>query len=201
MTDHESDPVVHRAVEELRRLPALDQAAVQRVAAAAAAARLTPADEDVSVSARPRVRLWMSVGLAAAAAIVGFVARDLIPSRSSAVPTVAEVPLPPVSPAPVVAAAATPNAAVLVPQQFVLENATARRVVVVGDFNNWNPSATPMSRSTDGRLWSAIVPMSPGRHVYGFMVNDSIFTLDPRTATARDPDFGTTASVLMVSRP
>jgi 1,4-alpha-glucan branching enzyme len=87
-----------------------------------------------------------------------------------------------------------------VPQPFVLENKTAQRVAVVGDFNNWNPTATPMSRA-EGGLWSAIIPMLPGRHVYGFMVNDSVFTLDPRTPRVRDADFGTDASVVMVGRP
>ena len=72
---------------------------------------------------------------------------------------------------------------------------------VVGDFNNWNPTAAPMTRSSDGALWSAIVPILPGRHMYGFMVDDSIFVLDPRAQKARDPDLGTEGSVRMVGRP
>jgi hypothetical protein len=199
VTDHETDPLVQRAVDELRRLPAIDQVAVQRIAAAAAASRLAPGDDDLVVRARPRVRWWMTIGLAAAAAVVGFVARDLIPRRATSV-DLARVPTP------TVAAVMRPTALSasdipLMPQPFVLEQPTARSVAVVGDFNNWNPKATPMVRSSDGGLWSTIVPLVPGRHVYGFMVNDSIFTLDPRTAKVRDPDFGTDASVLMVARP
>jgi hypothetical protein len=197
MTDHETDPLVQRAVEELRQLPPLNQAAVRRIADAAAAARLAPADDDLLRSPRPRVRWWMTAGLAAAA-IVGFLARGLVPLDHAA--DTAAVPTPPVAPA-VRTVASTSAAVALVPQPFVLENSNAHRVAVVGDFNNWNPNDTPMTRSPDGGLWSAIVPVMPGRHVYGFMVDDSIFVLDPRVPKVRDPDFGTDASVRMVTRP
>lgn len=199
MTDHETDPMVQRAVDELKRLPALDHAAVRRITAAAAAARLTPADDPAAMPSRPRVRMWTTLGLAAAAAIVGFVARDLIPPGPDAAVEGAHTPVPVA--APMRPASAGAADAAVVPQQFVLENTTARRVSVVGDFNNWNPNATPMTRSSDGGLWSAILPIVPGRHIYGYMVNDSIFTLDPRKPKVRDPDFGTDASVLMVGRP
>jgi Carbohydrate-binding module 48 (Isoamylase N-terminal domain) len=199
VTDHETDPMVQRAVDELRRLPALDHAAVRRITAAAATARLTPADDPVAMGSRPRVRMWTTLGLAAAAAIVGFVARDLIPPGPDAAVESPRTPVPVV--APIRPASSSSADVALVPQQFVLENTTARRVSVVGDFNNWNPNATPMTRSSDGGLWSVILRIVPGRHVYGYMVNDSIFTLDPRKPKARDADFGTDASVLMVGRP
>lgn len=201
MTDHETDPVVQRAVDELRRLPPVDQTAVRRIAAAAAAARLAPADDSVLDASRPRVRWWVTIGLTAAAAIAGFITHDLLPSRESAPAAIVQAPAPTMSPAPLRSVTSSAGDATLVPQQFVLENTAARRVSVVGDFNNWNPSATPMSRSTDSGLWSAIVPMVPGRHVYGFMVNDSIFTLDPRNPVVRDRDFGTDVSVKVVGRP
>lgn len=200
MIGHENDPVVQRAVDELRRLPPMDHAAVERIAAAAAAARLTPADPVVEMPRR-RARRWLTVGIAAAAAVVGFIARDLVPVTPHATTDVAQAPTPAVAAAPMRAAASTNADVALVPQPFVLENRAAHRVAVVGDFNNWNPRATAMTRSSDGALWSVIVPIVPGRHVYGFMVDDSVFTLDPRTTSVRDPDFGTNASVLMVGRP
>lgn len=200
MTDHETDPLVQRAVDELRRLPPLDEAAVRRIAGAAAAARLVSADDPVVGSFRPRVRWWVTIGLAAAALVVGFIARDLVSSETRAPVEIARAPLPTVAPAPMHVAGAGSDVG-LMPQQFVFDNTTARRVTVVGDFNNWSPTATPMSRSSDGAPWSVIVPLTPGRHVYGFMVNDSLFILDPRTPKARDPDLGTDASVLMVGRP
>jgi len=96
-------------------------------------------------------------------------------------------------------AAPTAEAAPIL-EQFVFENTHAHRVSVVGDFNSWNSKSSPMARSQDGGFWSAIVPITPGRHMYGFMVDDSIFVLDPRALTARDPDLGSESSVRMVGR-
>jgi hypothetical protein len=199
VTDHETDPIVQRAVDELRRLPALDHDAVRRITGAAAAARLSPADDPVTMPARSRMRWWITIGAAAAAAVVGFIARDLVPTPAA--PTESVRATAATAPTPVVAVGSNNAAVPLVPQQFVLESSSARRVAVVGDFNNWNPNATPMTRPSDGALWSAIVPIAPGRHMYGFIVNDSLFMLDPRSEKARDPDLGSDVSVRMVERP
>jgi len=88
-----------------------------------------------------------------------------------------------------------------IPQQFVFENAHAHRVSIVGDFNGWDASKTPMLHTSGGTSWSVIVPMMPGRHLYGFMVDDSMFTLDPRAPKSRDVDLGTEGSVVIVGRP
>lgn len=47
--------------------------------------------------------------------------------------------------------------------------ATGDRVTVVGDFNGWDPSATPMRKRGDAR--SASVVVEPGRR-YGFRYFD-----------------------------
>lgn len=43
-------------------------------------------------------------------------------------------------------------------------------VSVIGDFNDWNPDATPMTLQADG-LWMAQVTLSPGEHAYQFVIN------------------------------
>ena len=202
MSAEENDPLVNRAIDELRRLPPLDREAVQRVVQAAAAARLTPAaDDEQPVEARRTrsIRIWSAVGLAAAAAIAGFVAGDLRVERKEPVETTAVAPTAAVA-TPGRQVARDPGEVVAIPQQFVFDNKTARRVSVVGDFNNWNPSANPMTRDAAG-VWVVVVPILPGRHLYGYMINDSVFTLDPRKQKARDPDLGSEGSVLMVGRP
>jgi len=199
MTNSDNDPVLRRAIDDLRRLPPLDPEAVRRVVSAAAIARVSPAEDDDMIVAPPSrsLTVWAVVGIAAAAAFVGFALRGVWTSHASA-------------PARVVASA--PAAAKLrpidmgsdglpVPQQFVFENARAHRVSIVGDFNGWNAAKTPMLHTPDGTSWSVIVPMLPGRHIYGFMVDDSIFTLDPRAQKSRDADLGTEGSVVIVGRP
>jgi len=61
----------------------------------------------------------------------------------------------------------------------------ARRVALVGDFNDWRPDANPMIRQPDGS-WHIVVPLNHGHHHYQFLVDDRP-TLDPRaTGIARN---------------
>lgn len=198
MTHSDNDPVLRRAIDDLRRLPPLDSEAVRRVVNAAAVARVSPAEDDDMFVARPRrsLAVWAVAGIAAAAAFVGFALRGVWTSHSSAPSAVAS--------SPAVATIRTVdigNEVFPIPQQFVFENAHAHRVSIVGDFNGWDASRTPMLHTPNGTSWSVIVPMMPGRHIYGFMVDDSVFTLDPRAPKARDVDLGTDGSVVIVGRP
>jgi hypothetical protein len=205
MSDADHDPVLQRAIDELRQLPPLDRQAVGRVVGAAAAARLSPADEPVFVerAARGRsIRVWSAIGMAAAAAVVGFVARGQWRTSGERNSVAASLAAPPVAPTATLQTAALSNAeSKPILQQFVFDNARARRVSVVGDFNTWNPTTAVMTRSSNVGLWSVIIPISPGRHIYGFMVDDSVFTLDPRAPRVRDADLGTEGSVVIVGRP
>jgi len=82
--------------------------------------------------------------------------------------------------------------------RFVFVAPYASRVALVGDFNKWNPSATPMRRSADGRAWLVDLPLAPGRHVYSFVV-DGDLAPDPAAPRAGDDDFGIPSSVVLVA--
>ncbi len=75
--------------------------------------------------------------------------------------------------------------------RFVLRVPGAARVVaIVGDFNGWNASATPMvQRATDGS-WSVRVPLAPGRHTYAFVVDGARWIVDPLAPQVPDAGFG-----------
>lgn len=202
MSDFDNDPVVRRAIDELRQLPAVDAAAVRRVVAVAAAARVAPADEPVPLTSGRRLGpVWSVAGIAAAAAIAGFIARGALTSRASDVPRAGTTVVSAAGPMVPVRNAASEREAMAIPHQFVFEHRNAHRIAVVGDFNRWNPASAPMTRSPDGTTWSAIIPILPGRHIFGFMVDDSVFTLDPRAPKVRDPDLGSAGSVIIVGRP
>ena len=81
--------------------------------------------------------------------------------------------------------------------QFVLLAPKASRVAVVGDFNDWDPSATPLAR-LGGGSWVAAIPVSPGRHVYAFIVDGDRWVSDPATPLAPEDDFGIRNSVIVV---
>ena len=201
MSSDDNDLIVNRAIDELRRLPPLDRDAVDRVARAAAAARVSPADGEALMERRRMrsMRIWSAVALASAAAVAGFVAGELRPSRMQT-PQTAGTPVSGKSAMTLRPVANHPSEIVAIPQPFMFEHKSARRVAIVGDFNNWDPKANAMVRDASG-LWSTILPIMPGRHLFGFIVDDSVFTLDPRKPKARDPDLGSEGSVLMVGRP
>jgi predicted carbohydrate-binding protein with CBM48 len=81
--------------------------------------------------------------------------------------------------------------------RFVHVAPGASRVAVVGDFNGWDPDATPMQR--DGHsAWTASVPVPAGRHVYAFMVDGDHWMPDPASPLAPEDGFGTRNSVIVV---
>ncbi len=73
----------------------------------------------------------------------------------------------------------------------------AESVALVGDFNNWDPNASPMERRVDG-WWFANVPLTRGHHRYRFLV-DGEPVLDPRAAGSADDDQMGEVSLVAVS--
>jgi 1,4-alpha-glucan branching enzyme len=73
----------------------------------------------------------------------------------------------------------------------------ARSVSLVGDFNTWDPAATPMQRMPDGR-WMAGLDLRHGHHRYLFLV-DGIAVLDPLATGITRNDRNERVSLLSVS--
>ena len=82
--------------------------------------------------------------------------------------------------------------------QFVLVAKEAEDVRIVGDFNDWDPRATPMQRAGSAGLWSVVVPLEPGRHVYAFVVDGKQWVVDSAAPRAPESEFGTPNSIVMV---
>jgi hypothetical protein len=74
----------------------------------------------------------------------------------------------------------------------------ASRVTVVGDFNGWDPQATPLRRAALGDLWSTEVPLPAGLHVYAFVVDGDEWIPDPSAPLAPMTAFGARTSVVVV---
>ena len=83
--------------------------------------------------------------------------------------------------------------------EFVLQTAADSAVAVVGDFNDWDPSATPLRPASDS-LWSVVVPLRPGRYRYTFVVDGTQWRRDPSAPRALEDDFGTPTSVITVAQ-
>ena len=195
----ETDETIARVAAALRPLPDVDAAEKARVLVAVAAERERIREQRVRVARRWKVSGAVG-GVAAAAALVAAVwlsgARANPPATAVTPPATASAP----SVAPVDARLAR-DAKGLTTVQVVLRAPDAQRVSVVGDFNGWDSAADAMTRDPVSGLWSHTLALRPGRHVYAFVVDDSVWMRDPRSPEAADEDFGRPGSVLRVGQP
>jgi hypothetical protein len=192
----ETDETIIRIAAALRPLPEVDPAQKARVLVAVAAERERARERRIRIA-----RGWRIAGGGAFVAAAGLAAAVWLrtPLREAQVATVA----------PVVASAVSATTAPTVDArlaayksvQVVLRAPAARRVSVVGDFNSWDTGADAMSRDPATGLWSRTLALRPGRHVYAFVVDDSVWMRDPRSPAAEDKDFGRPGSVLLVGQP
>jgi hypothetical protein len=140
----------------------------------------------------PRTLEWNLVGAMAMAcvAVVAVTAViELMPERIVEVP-VANVP------AQTIAANAEREPTVFV--RLVLLQPGARSVSVAGDFNGWNPAQTPLERS-DGGMWTATLPLKPGRYQYMFVIDGKQWIADPLATEEATDGFGAQNAVLDVT--
>lgn len=73
----------------------------------------------------------------------------------------------------------------------------ANEVVLVGDFNKWDPRSHPMRKEENG-VWNKILIIPPGRYEYKFLV-DGNWVEDPDNDQLSHNSFGTRNSVLNIS--
>lgn len=195
----ERDELIEGAARALSAMPPTRAGAVARVLMAVRANQARPLPmwkraarrfEDTSVSAKA-VALLMAASLVIGFFARGTIAEDLIPlvggsdALGVALQSVANV----------------PTESRPVPVAMGVELANAKTVSVVGDFNGWDPSVTPMQRVGKDGPWSATVLAKPGRHTYVFMVDGTTLVADPRAPRVKSSDFDGDASVMMVRTP
>jgi Glycogen recognition site of AMP-activated protein kinase len=75
---------------------------------------------------------------------------------------------------------------------FLRNHLNARKAVLAGSFNNFNPDALQMKRTDSG--WIATVKMSPGKYLYKFVI-DGNWTIDSDNRTNENDGRGNTNSV------
>jgi 1,4-alpha-glucan branching enzyme len=98
------------------------------------------------------------------------------------------------SAAPVATIATEPST----PVTFVFRAPGASTVTLVGDFNGWDPDATPLRRAALSDAWTAQVPMPRGLHAYAFVIDGREWAPDPSAPLAPEATFGRRNSVLVV---
>ena len=81
--------------------------------------------------------------------------------------------------------------------QFNLYAPEAKKVFLVGDFNNWDVDNLPMKKANKG-TWEASFALPPGRHEYRYWV-DGIWYDDPNAQERVGNPFGSQNCVRFIS--
>ena len=187
MTDSELHPYVELIAREARRPVVFDPAARERVMAAVRAQplprrrRLWGALEPRSLMVSPLAGTLLAAGLVGVGVLLGGLAtnRD---GRESAGQLTAVAQRLPVS-----------------DTVFVFVAPRASKVSLVGDFNDWDDTKSPLVRVPDSGLWKVTLSLPAGRHEYQFVVDGS-WLPDPSAPVAGDDGFGRTNSVRIVRK-
>jgi Glycogen recognition site of AMP-activated protein kinase len=182
--DHDDtidDEVLQQVIAELRRPvrldPAVDRHALDRIRSESRAAAVV----------RPP-RRW-GAWLAGAAIAAGLLLTVVLPESQR----------PATEPASAVAIERADASADARPVRLRLAAPTSSRVAVVGDFNDWDPAATPLRPAGDGGTWIVELRLKPGRYHYTFLIDGRRWARDPDQPPAAESDFGAPVSVLTVS--
>jgi len=80
---------------------------------------------------------------------------------------------------------------------FSIKAPEAKEVILMGDFNNWDPMLQPMENDGNG-VWTTSIIVSPGKYEYKFLV-DGQWKEDPGNEQTCPNCFGTTNSILDLS--
>ena len=75
-------------------------------------------------------------------------------------------------------------------------SADARTVALAGVFNGWSKAATPLTGPDAEGTWSTSVTLDAGRHLYKFVINDSLWLPDPANPQTVHDGHGGRNSVL-----
>ena len=190
MTDSELHPFVESIAREARRPVVTDRAARERIMAAVRAEPVPVRRSEIlsrlvaprTFSLSPAMGTLLAAGLVGIGVLVGNLALNRDGQSAAGRPSVAVAPQLPVSDTVV---------------RFVYVAPRANAVYVVGDFNGWDTTKTPLSRTSKDGVWSVTLPLSTGRHIYAFVVDGS-WSADPHAPLAPDDGFGHANSVKLV---
>ena len=195
-------PILWAQIETaIRRRPRVDPLSIELVMARVRAVEAEPARR---AGAGKQLGRWFervsgldlrgpsALALVAASLLlaVGVVVGRFTATREAGAPSVAPV-------------AVTPSDAremELRPVQFVFVAKDARSVTIAGDFNDWNPVSTPMRAAGADGVWSIVLPLPPGRHLYSFVVDGRRWMPDDDAPRAPENEFGAESSVILVER-
>jgi 1,4-alpha-glucan branching enzyme len=81
---------------------------------------------------------------------------------------------------------------------FRYRSSDAKKVYVVGDFNDWSPVSDPMADENGDGEWTLFYPLGPGRYAYKFVVDGADWIPDPTNPDSEPDGFNGRNSILTV---
>jgi 1,4-alpha-glucan branching enzyme len=93
----------------------------------------------------------------------------------------------------VLAPVVTPNGV-----RFRLADPDAQSVAVAGSFNDWSVSSHPLAREGTSNVWTTLVPLPPGEHLFMFVIDANRWITPPLADDFVDDGFGSQNGVVIV---
>jgi 1,4-alpha-glucan branching enzyme len=82
--------------------------------------------------------------------------------------------------------------------RFSLVDADARSVAVAGSFNDWSVSSHSLAREGTNRVWTIVVPLPPGEHLFMFVIDGNRWITPPLADDFADDGFGSRNGMVIV---
>jgi 1,4-alpha-glucan branching enzyme len=82
--------------------------------------------------------------------------------------------------------------------RFSLVDADAKTVSLVGAFNQWSATSHQLTRDGTTNIWTLVVPLPPGEHLFMFVIDGSRWVTPPLADDFVDDGFGSKNGVVIV---
>jgi 1,4-alpha-glucan branching enzyme len=82
--------------------------------------------------------------------------------------------------------------------RFSLMDTDAKSVALAGAFNQWSTSSHQLVREGKGNIWTLVVPLPPGEHLFMFVIDGSRWVTPPLADDFVDDGFGSRNGVVVV---
>ena len=79
---------------------------------------------------------------------------------------------------------------------FSYKDMNANSVFLVGSMNDWNTSASPMKKDTNGN-WEIILKLDSGKYTYKFLV-DNVWNIEQDNLNYEDDGYGGSNSIIEI---
>lgn len=98
------------------------------------------------------------------------------------------------------ASALAPSRPIVTPAgvRFVVAYPDARNVALAGSFNQWSTDTHPLAPSTTSGIWTTVVPLAPGEHLFMFVVDGDRWLSPPLAEDYVEDGFGSRNGIVVV---